>query len=557
MHSAYDPISETRQWATAQQASWNEGEVAVVFGVGLLYHVEALRRTASPSRKIVVVVPDLGELRVACEARDWDSWVSGILWITGDPDLVSRELVGLGEPLRILSYVPAMSVHVDYYQTVETHLREQLAEKAGGRLHVAVIGPIYGGSLPIAGYVVSALKSLGHQVTWVDHSPHHSSYEAMGRLQSRRHTQILQGSFGELLGQLSMARIAENPPDVVLALAQAPLSLGALQQLRKKHFVTAMWFVENYRHLTYWQQVAGGYDYWFVIQRGACINALKAAGGRQVSYLPMAADPTVHRPVPLTVAEQTEFGSDVSFVGAGYANRRELLPELLSDRWSFKLWGNEWDGADALRQVVQRNGARIDTDTCLKVFLASTINLNVHSYTGRGFDPDGDFVNPRTFELAACGAFQLVDARALLPELFRPHEVATVAAPAELPAAIRRWLENVHDRTAMIQAARSRVLADHTYVHRVRQMLSEIGLSQPDRVGALLRGAREAEQLVKRAGDCPELTPLLRASQSKDRVELKDVAAEIRRKGPTAQLTQAELLILMMDEYRIETRDVA
>lgn len=28
-----------------------------------------------------------------------------------------------------------------------------------------------------------------------------------------------------------------------------------------------------------------------------------------------------------------------------------------------------------------------------------------------GVEPYGDFVNPRTFESAACGAFQLVDSR--------------------------------------------------------------------------------------------------------------------------------------------------
>lgn len=56
-------------------------------------------------------------------------------------------------------------------------------------------------------------------------------------------------------------------------------------------------------------------------------------------YLPMAADPTVHRPMTLTAAEHREFGSDVSFVGAGYANRRTLLPQWLSHEWTMKLWG--------------------------------------------------------------------------------------------------------------------------------------------------------------------------------------------------------------------------
>ena len=82
-------------------------------------------------------------------------------------------------------------------------------------------------------------------------------------------------------------------------------------------------------------------------------------------------------------------------------------------------------------------------------------------------------------------------------------------------------------------------------------------MASPDRVGALLRGERHVDRLAERADDCPELVPLLRASGQQQRVELKDVAAEIRKRGTTATLRQEELLILLLDEYRSETRDVA
>lgn len=557
VHSAYDPVEEGRAWAEAQCRTWQPDETAVVLGVGLLYHVEALRKAAPREARIVVVVPDVEEWRDACEAREWGAWVSDVRWMVGPVPSVARDLGALGGSLRLLSYTPAAGLHPAYHHALETAVRDELAARVGGRLHVAVVGPIYGGSLPIAGYVVSALEQLGHRVTWVDHSLHQSSYEALGRIQGRRHQQILQGNFAELLGQYTMVRLAEDPPDLLLALAQAPMTLAVLQQLRKKQFLTAMWFVENYRHLTYWQQLAAGYDYWFVIQRGACVDALRSAGAPQVSYLPMAADPAVHRRLELTEADRCEFGSDVSFVGAGYANRRGLFPPLMTSEWSLKIWGNEWDGADALRPVLQRGGARIDTETCMKVFNASTINLNLHSHTGAGFDPQGDFVNPRAFELAACRAFQLVDQRSLLPELFSDEEMAIVARPDDLPPAIRRWLHDAAAREAVCEAAHRRTLKEHTYAHRMRTLLAQVGMGCPDRVGALLRGERHVDRLVARSGRCPELVPLLRASAHQQRVELKDVAAEIRKRGANATLRQEELLILMLDEYRSETRDVA
>ena len=90
----------------------------------------------------------------------------------------------------------------------------------------------------------------------------------------------------------------------------------------------------------------------------------------------------------------------------------------------------------------------------------------------------------------------------------------------------------------------------------MRDLLAQIGLSQPDRIGAVLRGDRQQETLLTRcAGDAP-LEALLKAFPAGQRVELKDVAAHIRRKGPTATLDREELMLLMLDEYRSETRDL-
>lgn len=556
LHSAYDPVKEAQGWAEMQGSSCREGESALVFGVGLLYHVEALCRAVPSSTRIVVAVPDLDELHDACAARPWGAWAKRVLWVWGAPQSMARRTLALGAPVRMLTYAPAAQLHKEALATIEQAFRRDIAQTAGGQLRVAVIGPIYGGSLPVTRSVVAALTSLGHDVDWIDHSLHAASYHAMAGLKDTRHRHIMQNKFADFLSQLTLVRLAERPPDLILAMAQAPMTLPVLDHLRKKHFVTAMWFVENYRHLTYWQQLAAGFDFWFVIQKAGCMDAFRQAGAKQVQYLPMAADPDVHRPVTLTAEERAEFGSDLSFVGAGYANRRELLPKLISPEWSFKVWGNEWEGATELAGVLQRGGARIDSETCVKVFNATTVNLNLHSHTGHGLDPAADFVNPRTFELAACGAYQLVDQRALLGEHFTQEEMATFRQADELPARIRHALHEPDMRTATAQAAYQRVLREHTYVHRMKELLAHVGMAQPDRVGHILRGERQAAQLGNRCTTHPELIPLLRHFPPTQRVELEQVAEQIRRRGPTATLSREELLVLMLDEYRVQTRDL-
>jgi len=535
---------------------WKPGELGVVLGVGLLYHIEALTQVNPDRSPLAVVVPDLSVLKDAMGARPLGPWLDTIHWVTGTAQEMAERLASHSTSLRFFTYGPAARIHAEEHQRLEESLRRIVAAQAGGRLHVAVVGPVYGGSLPIARYAVRALGELGHRVTCIDHSVHHASYQAFDSYRDERSRLTVQSRFADVLSLSTMATIAEDPPDLVLAIAQAPLSLAVLQHLQKKKFLTAMWFVENFRHLTYWQQLAAGYDYWFVIQQTECIDALKRAGATQVHYLPMAADPVVHRPITLTADEQQEYEADVSFVGAGYANRRRLLPQWLSKKWSFKLWGDEWDGAADLASVLQRNGARIDTAICMKVFNATAINLNLHSSSGIGLDAHPDFVNPRTFELAACGAFQLVDERTLLSDLFSSEEMMCFRSPSEVPALIQTWLKDSAGRRAYAEAAHRRVLREHTYRHRMQDLLATVGLHQPDRIGSILRGERSATELRRRTDSATELSPLLNRFPPGQRVELKDLAADIRARAPGRDLSREELLVLMLDSYRGETRDL-
>jgi spore maturation protein CgeB len=555
IHSAYDPMREAEQWADRQIKDCQSGETLVVLGVGLLFHVESLCAKLPQDFTIMVVVPSLSELVDGLVVRSLAGWGERIKWVWGDIEQMVFQVAQQIDRIRLLTYEPALSINHNAYETFRTQLREQLAKQVSGTLHVMVVGPIYGGSLPIAGYVVRALESLGHRVSWVDHSLHDPGYQHLNTIRDNRLRMTVQQRFSDMLGVISLAHVAEDPPDFVLAMSQSPLSMAVLEQMRRKKVITAMWFVENFRHLTYWQQMIGGYDFWFVMQQAACLEAFKNAGASHVSYLPLAADPTIHQSVDLTREERQEFGADVSFLGAGYRNRRKILPTLLGHEWTFKLWGNEWDQAEGLETVLQRNGARIDTPTSVKIFNATSVNVNLHSYTSEGFDPNGDSVNPRTFELASCGAFQVIDHRTLLPELFDDTMMGVVKTPEKLIAAVRKYLHEPEQRVAMAEYSRKRVVMSHTYVHRMQTLLSILGLACPDRIGAILQGERQAESLLARSRDCPELVPLLKTFPKTDRVELVDVARTIRQKGPEAKLNREELLILMMDEYRQEKRD--
>jgi len=338
-------------------------------------------------------------------------------------------------------------------------------------LRILLVLPLYGGSLPVGRFCASALSRLGHLVETVESPDFQPTYLALRNLKvAGDKLDYLQNSYLQLVAQAVVAKAETFAPDMVLAMAQAPLSRQALKKFKSLGIPTAMWFVEDFRLFTYWQAFAPLYDVFAVIQKEPFGEELEKIGQPNHLYLPLAADPIFHVPLDLTPQERCRFGSDLSFMGAGYPNRRVAFRQLLNH--DFKIWGNEWDGDPVLAPYVQEGGRRVSSEECVKIFNASKINLNLHS----SIDPErlvtnGDFVNPRTFELAACGAFQLTDSRSLMDEAFAADEVVRFASLAEMKEKIVHYLAHEDERTAIAARARARVLAEHTYDARMQTLL--------------------------------------------------------------------------------------
>src|ERR1043165_6637843 len=146
IHSAYDPIKEAQAWAESQ--IYQDGETIVVVGVGLLYHIEALCARLPRTAPVVLVVPDLSILADAAAARTWGDWMDRISWAWGPTGAISEQISHAGHPLRLVPYMPAAALHPDCHRAIETALQRQVAAQSGGQLRIAVVGPIYGGSLP-------------------------------------------------------------------------------------------------------------------------------------------------------------------------------------------------------------------------------------------------------------------------------------------------------------------------------------------------------------------------------------------------------------------------
>ena len=352
---------------------------------------------------------------------------------------------------------------------------------------ILVVLPFYGGSLPVGRHCAHALRDIGCLVDVFEAPEFHGAFQALKGLKvSGGRLEFLENSYLNLVGEAVLAQVERFQPDLVLAMAQAPLSRKILKRLRHNGVPTAMWFVEDYRLFTYWRAFAPFYDLFAVIQKQPFLDELAAQGVENVLYLPMAALPELYRPLGdgpgedgLSPAEKNEFGADLSFMGAGYPNRRRAFRELTD--YDFKIWGTEWEDEPLLEPHLRLKGVRISPEQSVRIFNAAKINLNLHSSVrAEETVSRGDFVNPRTFEVAACGAFQLVDERQLLPELFGPDELAVFSSLEDLKSKIDYYLDRPEERAAIAARGRERVLRDHTYQARMRALLNFAAERLPD-----------------------------------------------------------------------------
>ena len=514
LHSRYNPEQEAAR--LIDSANLDPARPVLVAGLGLGYHVaELLRR----SFEVAVLEPDAVVARLALdEGLCSQDFLLGI----GDPEemAVSETFQSFARKSpQVLLHPPTARLYPEYAEAVSACV----SKAALGALHlnVCVVGPLFGGSEPIAGYLADAFRNLGHNTQLVTNAEGWPLYEQVTKsVENGQVSGQLGEMFTNLLTEWTFARVAEFNPEICVVMAQAPVGKTFPLRLAKRGIVSAFWYVENWRHLPYWQQIAPYYDAFFHIQPGEFERKLEEAGCRHHAFVQTGCDPNRHRPVSLSPDEAEAFSCDLSFAGAGYFNRIEFFKGLTD--FDFKLWGVGW-GDRQLAPLVEGGERRFDSEDFMKIVAGSKINLNLHSSTAQeGVDPKCDAINPRVFEIAAAGGFQICDPAVGLERHFDfESELPVYRSLRECRDLIQHFLRHPEEREEIAGRAKERVLKEHTYEHRAQQMLDFIierhgsrilrrGVRIQRTVGEMRGRAEEGSSLARWLIDLPEELPFTR-----------------------------------------------
>jgi spore maturation protein CgeB len=271
----------------------------------------------------------------------------------------------------------------------------------------------------------------------------------------------------KLTNNYLMEAIQNFRPDLFLTVFGLYIPDDVFSLLKEKGVRSCCWWLDDPWGFEHSSKIAPKFDLFFV-HEPTMIKKYRAKGLDNVHYLPEACNPRIHKKMELTEEEMERYRCDLSFVGRPYPNRIEFLEAFT--HWDLGIWGEGWNEVSGkLKRHIK--GGEIHQSEMVKIFNASKIVLNLHP--DFGMREKGEGISPRTFAIAGCGVFQLVDYRREMERLFKVGE--EIIAFRNLDQAIRLveyYLSHPEESELIAKRAQERVYREHTYKDRIREVLA-------------------------------------------------------------------------------------
>ncbi|HEC25690.1 MAG TPA: hypothetical protein ENI54_06760 [bacterium] len=572
IHSVYDPESEAIKWAKANlDVSGHKSGRIIIFGLGAGYHVkkiikELLQKTDKKGGipVIDVIEPALETLLFLLKNFNFSDildYINIILYDHGE-DSESLKGLNLSEYNLLLFSLPGyQKIFGDIYSLIfKKYTIGQLFNVS--KFKISVVQPIYGGSSTIGNYIHKAFLNEGYNADIIDFSYFYQAYKSFENYtKNNTDLEALRQSFFNVLGETLMIKIRENPPDLVLFMAQAPVNQAVLLKIREMGIKTAYWFVEDFRLMTYWDKIAPFVDYFFTIQKDDFLERLKGLGINNYYYMELACLPGFHRKLnadEINKKDMDFYGSGVSFAGAGYYNRRNMFLKLTNIR-GFKIWGRDWDMNSPLGLFIKNNNNGFTEKEAVKIYNYAKININLHSSSYHwDINPEGDFLNPRFFEIMGCGGFQLVDYRKYMEPEFEPgKDFAVFKDIIDLKKKIEYYLEHEDERDEIARHGYEKVGKYHTYERRVKDIMNIVLINSFDSFKSKFISRRVGiDKLLDEIKENEELFNIIKSMIDKGlirggKVSVDELAEYVKSGGGRLSKTEAILLLIQQIRQKI------
>jgi len=319
----------------------------------------------------------------------------------------------------------------------------------------------------ITEYIESAIRNQGHKLFIFEDRNH----LIPGRI--REHLRFLDRFDLKIINGRMLSLSASANPDIALVTGGHRISSWTIEKLKDDGVVCILWTIDPPLYFQPILKVAPFYDHIFC-QGTEAIELLDKAGIGGAQWLPMACDPEYHHPAECSLEDRERYGNDIVFIGSYYPERASIF-ETISEL-DFAIWGPGWESLRSdspLRRCIK--GAHTTPADWLKIYNTSKIILATHYH-----DPQNRFpvyqASPRVFEALACRAFVLCDDQRDVFSLFKDGEdLVRFFDTSDLMNKAKHYLAHPEERNEIAGRGNRNVLENHTYIHRIKELLSKIG----------------------------------------------------------------------------------
>ena len=195
----------------------------------------------------------------------------------------------------------------------------------------------------------------------------------------------------------------------------------------------------------------------------------KDLGAQRVIRLPISAGaPNTYQKIIGKVGDNKIY--DVVFIGSLYgldSYKLEILDFLISKGVDINIWTSEFreNFINDFPRVKSRIKGSAHGEKMIKILAQSKIALNIHILT----QPWGG--NLRLFEIPSAKTFQIVD-KCPSDWFIDGHEIVLFKNKNDLLSKINYYLNNDHERIRICNNGFKRLVKEHTYEHRVKELLN-------------------------------------------------------------------------------------
>lgn len=267
-------------------------------------------------------------------------------------------------------------------------------------------------------------------------------------------------------------KIQKFKPNIILSLNRY-LSTATLIQLKRFNIPIGLWLVDDPYLITHHLQIAQLYN--FVITEDSGSVPVYSRNRIKALHIPLAVNPAYYS--PMEVPDKYQY--DICFVGSALPIRLKTFDEMATflKKKNFILIGRWWEKLKNYEMLKPHILNRtIPPNEVAKYYNGAKIVLNIHR-TPNDVNRNPNKIpaytpNNRTFDIAACKAFQLATCRNDLEKYFTlDKEMICYQGIQDLKDKIEYYLNHDDERKAIAENAYQRTMKDHTYVSRLEELI--------------------------------------------------------------------------------------